>query len=274
VQVGTARTAGRVAAQASLRILGVGLDFDLISERLRLGPSDTHRKGDHGVISRPYPSDMWLFESPLPRSEPLDTHILWLRRVLSPRYESLRAFMKEYDVSVYCGITVEGTSCSFTISPEALGVFVELDIPLDLTYIFTGYSEPACSEGLGGEDAAVSKRPGTTGTVESACEVELRVPGGVRKLGEGSVLTPSGVSESLRVPVDRGAAPEEHLRWLAGFLEEGAHVISSWRKSSSVLVRCELGVENDYGEFNLSGTAMAPLVRSGIPLEFCFSLLQ
>ena len=272
--MGTVRTAGRVAAQASLRILGVGLDFDLISERLRLGPSDTHRKGDHGVISRPYPSDMWLFESPLPRSEPLDTHILWLRRVLSPRYESLRSFMKEYDVSVYCGITVEGTSCSFTISPEALGVFVELDFPLDLTYIFTGYSGPACSEGLRGEDVAVADRPGTADTVESDCEVELRVPSGGRKLGEGSVLVPSGVSEPLRVPVDRRAAPDEHLRWLACFLEEGAHVISSWRKSSSVLVRCELGVVNDYGDFSLSGAAMAPLVRAAIPLELCISLMR
>jgi len=272
VQASATRAAGQVAAQASLRILGVGLDFDSISERLRLGPSDTHRKGDHGVISRPYPSDMWLFDSPLPRSEPLDTHILWLRHVLSPRYESLRSFMKQYDVSVYCGITVEGATCSFAISPEALSVFVELDIPFDLTYIFTGYSEPACSEGLRVEDVAVANRPGTTGTVESGCEVELRVVSGGRKLGEGSVLASSGVSEPLRVPVDRRAAPDEHLRWLAGFLEEGADVISSWRKSSSVLVRCDLDVENDYGEFSLSGAAMAPLLRAAIPLEFCISL--
>lgn len=264
MQGSAAQTAGHVAAQASLRILGIGLDFDSISERLRLEPSDTHRKGDHGLISRPYPSDMWLVESPLPRTEPLDAHIRWLRRVLSPRYEPLRSFMSGYEVSVYCGITVEGVSCSVRISPETLSIFSDLRIPLDLTYIFTGYA----AEGVQEQDADVTDRCGASATVEPVCEVELRVPDGSRKPCEDSEFVLPRASESLRVPIDRRAGPDEHLRWLGGFLEEGAHVIGSWRESGGMLVRCKLCVEDDYGDFNVSAQAIGPLVRTKIPLEF------
>src|SRR5687768_10387622 len=68
------------AYSASLRIFGDQLDFDGITQHLRLAPTNHHRKGEQRTPQAPpYKHDFWAYKSPLPEDYPLAIHIdtLW-----------------------------------------------------------------------------------------------------------------------------------------------------------------------------------------------------
>src|ERR1700692_269873 len=66
---------------ATLRIFGNIPNLDEITQRLGVASSDTHRKGDRGWGPNlpSYKHDMWSYNAPVQKTEPLHIHIdtLW-----------------------------------------------------------------------------------------------------------------------------------------------------------------------------------------------------
>src|SRR5690348_6789663 len=133
------RTTG--AAHAVARVFGEHLDFAAVTRAIGHSASEIRRAGDPRPTGKPVPRDVWMLEAPLPRSEALGQHLLWLRNVLAPAYEFLHASAQKGEVSIYCGVTVDASSYVLMLSAEALKLFVELDTPFDLSLVFTAYNE-------------------------------------------------------------------------------------------------------------------------------------
>jgi hypothetical protein len=118
---------------ASLRVMGIGLDLEQISRNLSLKPSHVHKAGDPGPLRQPYTQDMWALQSPLDLREPLDAHLKWLRAALLPHYEFLSSLRKKADVDIYCSFGCFSDQNGLKLSTEALRLFQELGVPLDVS---------------------------------------------------------------------------------------------------------------------------------------------
>ncbi len=77
------------AYSARLRVVGSELDFSAISAALNLQPTYIHRKGERGHSPTPWEHDMWSYDPPLDKSEPLHKHIDALWESIEPHKEYL-----------------------------------------------------------------------------------------------------------------------------------------------------------------------------------------
>jgi hypothetical protein len=273
-------------ARAWIRIFGTGLDFDAISGGVGLQPSDVHHAGDPAPSGTPLPRDLWSLASPLPRSEPLDSHIKWLARSLQPAYAFLRSLKEKAEVRSFCGMLIQGDSATFRVSAEALKPFVELAIDLEVSLIFTGYSD---------ERAAAPEAP-TSGSDSEAYRTESRVlldlrgdgldPAGIFRAlgGEPAELHRAGELDasghpfstntlSLTVPLDREEELDSHLKWLAGLLARHRDALRGLEGNVEGLVRCEFRTESDNAGFGVSPGALGILVELDLALEVVAHLM-
>lgn len=271
-----------IAASASIRIFGVDLDLDGISNQLGIQPSESHRKGDRSLTARSYSEDMWRIDSPYPKTVPLEVHLSWLRQALLPRYDFIRQLREKYEISSYCGISVDGTRCRLRISPDALKIFVELGITMDLTVIFVG--DPESQSPLDAPELACGQSPGTTASFEVVGE-----PGNVREIArELNLLAPyahqtegpealskakQSASWSVVAPLLGDDSLDAQLMWLASELSPYLSFLRSVTSSVVPLVRCAVRNQRDINDQSFSPEGLSFLTSLGIPLEFNASLI-
>jgi hypothetical protein len=129
----------QTVASVALIIAGTGLNLERVSEELQMEPTHVHRVGDPNMLGQPFPHDMWQLETEVNEDESLDTHLRWLTAKLKPHYNYLRSLKTLAEVYVYCGVNCDTDQCGFSLSSEALTMFTELSISLELT-ILTGAS--------------------------------------------------------------------------------------------------------------------------------------
>ena len=125
-------------SSASFGIYGIEIDLVAITNQLGIAPSHTHRVGDLDMLGETLPHNMWLLNSPLDRTEPVDAHLRWLAEQLKPHYKYLKSLKASAEMKIYCGYITDSDQCGFSISPSALSVFVELGISMDFSVIFIG----------------------------------------------------------------------------------------------------------------------------------------
>jgi Domain of unknown function (DUF4279) len=269
-----------VAALASIRIFGIGLDFEDISRRLGVQPSETHRRGERGLVSTPYSKDMWCLDSPHPRTDPLEKHLAWLRQVLLPHYDFLRSLKETCEVSSYCGITAGGNSCRFRIPHEAFGIFVEIGIDMDLSLIFVGYSD------LRIERADVKDLLHSVGSGASLQIVGSRLD--LTSISEALGVPPSAFDHydkfgtkdghsnnlwSVASPLPRTEELDAHLRWLAGLVLRSHDSIRAIRKEVELFVQCNVVTKSDTGTVSISPEGLKLCTELDLPLDFSAFLL-
>jgi hypothetical protein len=112
--------------------MGDKLDTDEISRRLGLSPTHVHRVGDADARGNLFEHAMWSLQSPLNEAQPPDTHFKWFKQQLNPHYEFLRSLKCDAQLHIYCGYNCDNEQDGFTLSPEALAIFTELEIPMEL----------------------------------------------------------------------------------------------------------------------------------------------
>jgi hypothetical protein len=275
-------------SSASIRILGKNLDFDSVSTGLSVKPSHMHRAGDQGLTRKPYSSDAWLFESPLARSESLNRHLDWMRAKLLPHYDFLRLLRKRGEVtqvSIFCGLTAEAFECSFALVPSALRLSSELDIEMELSFIF--------------HDPTDSWK--NTATIEAEVEASNAGPTAYRKESKaylrvvGSKLGGAELSRTLELQQleensldqwdssgkqNRGnesflAAPfpitqpiDAHLKSLGNALSSHSDIISSLKHQAEISIVCNLSTECGWESFSLSPEALRYPAELELPLQF------
>ena len=128
-----------VTTRVAFCIYGLRLDFEAISKTLELIPTHTHRQGDSSPLKgRPYPCDLWEISSPLSTDAPLDVHLKWMAEKLRPHYAYILSLKSpDTSISIFWGYTTENEQNDFSISPEALEIFVTLGIPLEVSILAT-----------------------------------------------------------------------------------------------------------------------------------------
>ncbi len=274
---------------ASLRVFGDGLDFESISSGLHLKPSYLHRAGDSGRTQEPRSKDLWSLDSPLPRPEGLEAHLLWIENAVSPAYPFLRRLKDKAEVRSFCGVVAEGEA-RFVLSAKSLQLFTELDIEMELSLVFVGPSaeepsESSLTTAMIQEDGIGSSEE--IGRSKTSSALRLKIMGrdlDFEEISRSLGVQPSEVSGtrdlssfgapdvvngwSLSVPVDPEERPNDHFLWLANFL---SHHINSFRGLSArndILIHCEYRTENDIGGFGISADALRTPVELGVRLEF------
>jgi len=124
---------------ATLRIWGNRInDFKEITKTLGLVPSHTHRKGEPINIKRPgklWEHDMWSYKAPVEEEEPLDAHIQVLWNGLKSHKKYLLGLKENLIVDVFLGYRSNTGTAGFKISAESMKMFVELNIPFEVSII-------------------------------------------------------------------------------------------------------------------------------------------
>lgn len=126
------------AYSATLRIFGDIPNLEEISARLGLKPTNTHRKGD-----KPDPRhsgfrhDMWAYDPPVEKSEPLEKHINALWEKLKPHKQYLLELKKSLSVDVFLGYRSNCDHAGIQVPHASLEMFTELEIPFGVSIIIT-----------------------------------------------------------------------------------------------------------------------------------------
>ena len=143
----------RAHSGAALRIQGTGLNMEGLRRALGREPTHAHRKGEPAPLKQAYELDMWLLDSPLERIDPLQAHLIWLYEALTPCQDFLRTIRGKSKIDIYCYQTCYTEQASITLSPKALTLFTELEIPLEVSLLFipeeTSEQEPTTETACG-----------------------------------------------------------------------------------------------------------------------------
>lgn len=128
-------------SMATFTVKGAALDIEGISQNLGLVPSHTHRAGDRvfkTASDRRYDHDMWSFSSGLARTESFDAHLKWLAQQLRPHHDFIRSLKDVAEVYIVCSYIMLDWEAVLPVSSEALAIFTELGIDLDLSLLVVG----------------------------------------------------------------------------------------------------------------------------------------
>ena|ERR1700677_1361888 len=115
----------------SLGIFGRELDFEHITKGLGVQPTKTMRSSSGGRQK-----DLWSLSSPISRTEPVNSHLRWIRQTVHPHFGFLRSLTKKAEVRIYCGLNCRGPKCQWSFWPDEMRMFVDLGIPLEVTVLF------------------------------------------------------------------------------------------------------------------------------------------
>lgn len=125
------------AYSATLRIHGDDLPLDEITNRLKVQPTRTHRKGGRPkpTAQTVYRDDAWHFQPPLPETEPLERHIDALWSVVKPHVSYLKSLKEQYKVDVFCGYRSNCDHVGIQVPHTCLELFTALEVPLGVSLI-------------------------------------------------------------------------------------------------------------------------------------------
>jgi hypothetical protein len=122
--------------RVTLRIHGVALPFDEITERLGVQPTHIHREGERrGPQSPAYHEDAWHFQPPVPETEPLAHHIEALWDIVRPAVDYLKALKQRFKVDVFCGYRSNCDTAGFEVPHTCLALFTALEVPFGVSVI-------------------------------------------------------------------------------------------------------------------------------------------
>lgn len=104
----------------ALIIAGTGPDLERVSKELNLQATEDR--------------DKWQLKTHVTEDE-LETHLVWLGNRLKPHYADLRSLKSIADVYVYCGMSSDSDQCGLSLSPEALKVFTEVGMSMEVEIV-------------------------------------------------------------------------------------------------------------------------------------------
>jgi hypothetical protein len=78
---------------------------------------------------------MWSLDSEPGQQASLDEHLRWLHQTPSPHYDFLRSMKDVAVVDIFLSYLSDEDQAGFEISPEALKIFFELEIPFGVSAI-------------------------------------------------------------------------------------------------------------------------------------------
>lgn len=122
--------------RATLRIHGMDIPFDEITEQLGVKPTMQRRKGERrGPRSPEYEDDAWHYQPDFPKTEPLEAHIEALMNVVRPKLNYLKSLKTRFTIDVFCGYRSNCDHAGFEVPHTALELFTALEVPFSVSVI-------------------------------------------------------------------------------------------------------------------------------------------
>jgi hypothetical protein len=119
----------------TLRIMGKIDDPDAITRKLGVSPTRRHRWGERYESGlEPY-GDMWAYTPPVPANHPLEEHLLALGQVIRKHGRYLRKLKRFLTVNVFCEYRSNCPQSGFQLSPQALEIFAQLQLPFGISVV-------------------------------------------------------------------------------------------------------------------------------------------
>jgi hypothetical protein len=123
---------------ATLRIWGIALDHDYITEQLGLRPTSMRKRGHrHHPSSPPAEHDRWQYTAAVAEEAPLDDHLEALWSAIRPGKDFLLKLKEQHALDVFCGYRTDSHVAGFTVRPASLKMFLELDVPFGISIVVT-----------------------------------------------------------------------------------------------------------------------------------------
>jgi hypothetical protein len=110
--------------------------MDGITRELGYSPTHVHRRGEASTINKSHALDAWIMDSPLGKGQDLEHHLNWLTKQLLTHKGYISSLRKTLTVDIYCYKTCYTEQASLILSPNALLMFTELSMELQVSLIF------------------------------------------------------------------------------------------------------------------------------------------
>lgn len=123
---------------ASLRLIGVGVHHEAITQKTGLTPTYTHRKGEQRStrsVRKPWQEDMWRLQSPLGPDASLDEHLGWLCGAIEPHRDYFRELIAECSkADIILGCLSESPYPFLTVDAESLRLLREMKLGISFNF--------------------------------------------------------------------------------------------------------------------------------------------
>lgn len=122
---------------ATLRIFGTIPDPGDITRSLGLEPTHFHRRGERrSPLADPWKHDMWSYQAPIERTEPLSVHIDVLWAAIREHKSYLLGLKSDaVTVDVFVGYRSNSDTAGVEVPYQSLEMFIELQVPFGLSII-------------------------------------------------------------------------------------------------------------------------------------------
>jgi hypothetical protein len=119
--------------KASLRVFSRSLGAGELTRALG-EPTKSHDAGDpvsrHRPNSTRHKTALWLLESGIDETAPLDQHIAALLDRIDARRADFDAIRQECEIDIFCGIFSDGDQGGFTLEPDIIRRLAEVGLAL------------------------------------------------------------------------------------------------------------------------------------------------
>jgi hypothetical protein len=117
--------------KASLRVFSRSLGAGELTHALG-NPTKSHDAGDPVSRHRPnatkHKTALWLLESGIGETAPLDQHIAVLLDAIDARRDDFDAIRDECETDIFCGIFSDGDQGGFTLEPDIIRRLAEVGL--------------------------------------------------------------------------------------------------------------------------------------------------
>jgi len=124
------------AYSATLRLVGVLPDLQLITDTLGVTPTQALRKGQRITPrSAPLQHDCWHYSPPIPETERLEVHINALWMAIKDHRDFILGLKRTATVDVFLGYRSNCDHAGVEVPHTCLEMFTALEIPFGLSII-------------------------------------------------------------------------------------------------------------------------------------------
>ena len=124
------------SATATLRIHSMALRPEEISAILKSRPSQSFAKGEkmspRNPLSAIFEENLWMLESELEASQPLEIHILWLADFIEQRLTAVKGLMRTCEIDIFCKYSSANGQGGFILEAEVMKRLAS--IPIDIIF--------------------------------------------------------------------------------------------------------------------------------------------
>lgn len=130
-----------VEVKASFRLMGVGLEPDVVTQLMGVEPESAHRKGEarqgraRGRLA-PFREGLWSY-SAKSEGRSLEEQLDEIIQLIRPRSERIKELVAQgMRADVFVGIFSDDANAAFTIEPLTLERLADLELRLELDIYF------------------------------------------------------------------------------------------------------------------------------------------